>query len=444
VLADLDDTDYILHRRLVDDLERRTKGPPCACFESAIYQLWLCYEIGFGVTRNPHKASEWLSRSTSSTLNIAEIFKEIDEKYDPRRPDRLLEKLGYDTNLQFDPVELYRVQARLDEAEEAFRDEVRGRKESLGAWSKSHISQLSTLALILSLQQNLEEAERVSRIAADSSQEAYGEDSTDTISAQNYLANILFQRGKWTELEQLQVELIPRKQNHKEIGENDATTLNSQNYLLAAYYFQEQYDKCIELARKVTTYRKEHLGKEHPETLITLNWLCRVLLEKGEILDLEVQARDLVAASERACGENDDSTVERKEILATILLGEAKPRLDDVDAGKLEESMKLICEVLDACDKGNTNLVLFLKAQTTLICILALQGHLDDARCEIEDAKPALEKLERRFGSDYIEIQRFMKVKENIASLGELEHQGEKGLKQVDLIQERIARRWKP
>jgi hypothetical protein len=443
VLADLDDTDYILHRKLVDDLERRTKGPPCACFESAVYQLWLCYEIGFGVTRNPEKASEWLSRGTSSTLNLSETFKEIDEKYDSRRPARLLEKLGYDTNLQFDPVELYRVQARLDEAEEAFRNEVRGRKESLGAWSKSHISQLSTLVLILSLQQNLEEAEKVSRIAADSSKEAYGEDSTDTISAQNYLANILFQRGKWTELEQLQVELIPRKQNHKEIGDNDATTLNSQNYLLAAYYFQEQYDKCIELALKVTTYRKKHLGEEHPETLITLNWLCRALLEKGEFRDLEVQARDLVAASERACGENDDSTVERKEILATILLGEAKPPLDDVDREKLEESMKLILEVLDACDKGNTNLILLMRAQTTLVCILALQGHFDDATYEIEDAKPTLEKLERRFGSDYVEIQRFMKVKQNITSLRELQYQGEEGLKQVELIRERIARRWK-
>ncbi|KFY99987.1 hypothetical protein V498_00364 [Pseudogymnoascus sp. VKM F-4517 (FW-2822)] len=444
MLADLDDTDYILHRTLVDDLKRRTsRRRPCACFQSAVYQLWLCYEIGFGVARDSQKASEWLSRGTSGAFNISDILKNIDKEYDPRRPVRLIEKLGYDTNLQFDPVELYRVQDRLDEAEQAFREEVRGREESMGPRSKSHISQLSTLAIILSLNGNPEEAEIVSRSAAKSSQESSGENSLETINAQNYLASILFQRGKWAELEQLQVELIPRKQNHEEIGDKDTTTLNSQNLLLAAYCFQGQYDKCIDLAREVATFREEELGKEHPETLVTLNWLCRALLEKGDFSDLESLAKGLIAASEKACGNSDESVVERKEILAAILLGEAKPHHADVDTEKLEEAMNVICEVLDECDKEDANLILVTRAQTTLICILALQGHFDNATREIEQAMLVVEALKKYLSSDYIEIQRLLKVKENTACLQKLEDKGKKGLKQADLIRERLAHRWK-
>ena len=148
MLADLDDTDYILHSTLVGDLTGRANSrQPCACFQPATLQLWLCYEIGFGVARDPQKATSWLSRSAVGNFNNSDTLNEINQEYDPRKPIRIIEKLGYNTNLQFDPVELYSVQGRLDQAVQAFRDEVSGRRESLGPRSKSYISQLSTLAI---------------------------------------------------------------------------------------------------------------------------------------------------------------------------------------------------------------------------------------------------------------------------------------------------------
>jgi Tetratricopeptide repeat len=156
--------------------------------------------------------------------------------------------LGYNTQLPFDPVELYRVQGRLEEAKQVFRQEVAGRRDSLGAQSKSYISLLSTLALIEVKTGNLQEAESVSRRAVGASRKLNGEDSHDTIGAENYLAYILFRRARFTELESLQLELIPRKIKHKEIGEAASSTLNSQNYLVVAYYFQEKYEECLQLA----------------------------------------------------------------------------------------------------------------------------------------------------------------------------------------------------
>jgi tetratricopeptide (TPR) repeat protein len=292
---------------------------------------------------------------------------------------------------------------------------------------------------------NLEEAEQAACSAADSSREAYGDESDETISALNYLAKILYKRQKWVALETLQHQLIPIKLSREDIGPTDTTTLNSQNYLVVAYCFQGQYDKSIELAQKLIAFRKEHLGEEHIETLVTTNWLCRALLENGEFEGLEARARKLVEASERVCGKTDDATVERKELLASILLSQADPNLVLLNSKGLQEARQLACEVLDEIDKqnGNQNLVLFLRAQTTLICTLALESHFEDAKYEIENAASNLELFRDAAGEHNIEFQRFKSVVDDVRSLQELQYDArQESVSEVDAIRGKLARRW--
>jgi tetratricopeptide (TPR) repeat protein len=373
------------------------------------------------------------------------LLVKIDEEYEAKPPYRLLKKLGYEMNLAFDPVEVYRVQNRMCEAEKALRKEVIGRQQSMGPQSKGYISQLSTLALLLSVAGNLEEAEQAACSAADSSREAYGDESDETISALNYLAKILYKREKWVALETLQHKLIPIKLSREDIGPTDTTTLNSQNYLVVAYCFQGQYDKSIELAQKLIAFRKEHLGEEHTETLVTTNWLCRALLEKGEFEGLETRVRKLVGASERVCGKTDDATVERKELLASILLSQADPNRVQFNSKGLEEARQLVCEVLDEIDKqnGNQNLVLFLRAQTTLICILAIESRFEDANHEIENAAPNLECFKDAVGEHNVELQSFKRVVDYVRALQELQHDArEESVSEADAIRGKLARRW--
>jgi hypothetical protein len=433
----------LLHRTLLANLEHRvTKSPNCPCFEPAVAQLWLCREIGFGCERDFEKAAAWLCKSTSNTFDTSEILKKIDKEYVSKRAERLIAKLGYETNLAFDPVELYLVQNRLGEAEHAFRQEVLGRKESMGPYSKSYISQLSTLAILLSIEGYLEEAEKASRTAADSSRDAYGEDSDETISALNYLAKILFRRGKWAELEHLQLDLVPRKINRKDIGPTDTTTLNSQNYLVVAYCFQGLYDKSIEAARTLLEFRQQHLGNEHQETLVTATWLCRSLLEKGTFDGLEPRMGYLVAASERSCGRDADATIERKEILAAILLGESNPQQASPDLEKLDKAVGLVRKVLNESSKSAGD-SLYVRAQTSFICILALKGAFEEARTEIENARIPLATFTKSMGVDNIENQRFLRVIQHVESLQKLVEEGEDSLEQACRIRESLAHRWK-
>ncbi|KAH8671940.1 kinase-like domain-containing protein [Tricladium varicosporioides] len=443
VLADLDDSDYRLHQILVADLKSRTSGSKrCPCLAPAARQLWLCHEIGFGCPRNPNKASQWLKKCNNSQVELAVVLKSIDDEYECKKPYRLCQKLGYEINIQFDPIEIYFEQTRTAEAEEALSKEVVGREESMGPQSKSYISLLSTLGLLLSVTGDLESAETACQKAAESSVKAYGEDSSETISAQNYLAGILFRRGKWIELERLQDYLIPIKKSREDIEETDPTILNSHNYLCAAYCFQGQYDKCIDLGRQLLALRTGKLGLEHQETLTSKNWLCRALLEKGEFEGLEDMGNELVSASEKACGPNDEATLERKEVLAGILLGESKVPKMPLNLEKLDESEVLICEVLEEIDKEDKqpDLTLFVRAQTTLICCLSLRGEFEDTILEIQNGQAAIENLRSAGSSENIEIHRFSQVEQCVSTLLELQKPGSD---EEARIFDRIAHRWK-
>ena len=105
-----------------------------------------------------------------------ETLKNLEETYEAKVPKRILEVLGYETNLPWNPVELYQDQRRLEEAERAFRNEVDGRTQSMGISSKSRLNLLETLALILAARKDLSAAETVCRETVEGSMAAFGED----------------------------------------------------------------------------------------------------------------------------------------------------------------------------------------------------------------------------------------------------------------------------
>ncbi|EPE35585.1 Protein kinase-like (PK-like) [Glarea lozoyensis ATCC 20868] len=445
-LADLDDSDYLLRKAIVTALEKRmTKKNNCLCKLPAAYQLWLCYEIGFGTKRDTAKAAEWLVTSQSLHPDPKTILEEIDQAYEASNAERLSRKLGYATNLPFDPVKLYEIQNRMEMAEISFRQETQGRKESFEISSKSYITQLSNLSLLLCRKGDFKEAEKASRDAVNSSKAAYGALNDITISAQNYLAWIFSRTENWSEMVELQLELIPLKSEHKDIGPLDATTLNSQNHLIAAYFFLGEYDESISLATNLLETRKSHLGKEHPETLVTFTWLCRSLLEHGSFDGLEAQFKDLVAASRRACGDDDDATLEREELHAAVLLGEGYLTRGMLNEDKLDDALCLIEDVLNRYDDDvpNAHLNLLVKAHTTLICALALEERFEEAQTEIAESENVARKLQAKTNENYIEIRRFGRVVYDVNILQELSRDMQEHKEEIHQVRLRIAHRWK-
>lgn len=316
-----------MHRTLLENLKSRTgQRKRCLCYGLAAQQLWLCFEIGFGTKRDAQKAAQWLSRCNNGAFEPTAKLEAIEKDYVPSNPVRLNHKMGYEANLPFDPVALYLAQGRLKEAEVAFRNEVSGRKESLGTKSSSYLSQSSTLSIILVANKRLEEAVQVSQAAVEAFKEIYGSEDIETIGILNYHSYILFQAGKWSELEALQLELIDVKERHHEIGPTDPTTLNSRNYLAAVYCLQGRYNECLDVALPLAAFRDEHLSPGHPETLTTKTWICRALLEKWDIEELQSLAEGLVTATAKAMGADAEETFQAKEILAAVYLGLSLPK----------------------------------------------------------------------------------------------------------------------
>jgi hypothetical protein len=131
-----------------------------------------------------------------------ETVRALERSYEAKDPKRILEVLGYETNLPWNPVELYKDQRRLEEAKKAFRSEVEGRTGSMGISSKSRLNLMETLALVLAARTDLDAAESVCRESVEGSIAAFGEDDDQTIQAQNFLAYILQLERKYDDLEE--------------------------------------------------------------------------------------------------------------------------------------------------------------------------------------------------------------------------------------------------
>jgi hypothetical protein len=413
-------------------------------------------------------------------LDTARQLKLFDENYIPSNPDRLNQALGYEQNLPWDPVALYRVQNRLQEAETSLQMEVSGREESFGNRSRSYLSQLSTLSLIFLERNKVEEAVDALTKASQACEAMHGLDDLETISILNYLAHALYRAGRWSDVERLQLRLIPVKEQHEEIGPTDSTTLNSQNYLVAVYCLQGRYGDCLRIAYQLAEYREQHIGAEQPETLTTKTWICRALLESGNLQGLETLTKDLVEAHVRALGEDDEATLQVKEIYAAVLLGLSMPRPSSLDLTMLDRAHDAVLEVInkispddsesdlimvdDDCPyEGETSwedsdkneldigtvalrdITIYLRSQTTLMCILALKGALEEAEAEGIATRDSTRTVEAK---ENLELQRLLKAIDNISQLKLLlqsqpDHIQDARIRQeIETLQWKFAHRW--
>jgi len=394
----MDDSDYLLHQALAKDLQNRTGNHKCpSCYAHAAYQLGLCYEIGFGLERDAQLSQKWISEARKLSKELPKIertLKALDDNYEPQNPKRLWKVLGYEYNLPFDPVGLYRVQDRLEAAELAFKSEIKGRADSMGKRSRSRLNLMSTLALILAARRDLEGAESVCRESFTSSQEAFGNDDQDTVGAQNYLLYILMQQKKYSELEPMLLELIKRKA--KNYGPSDGTTLASRNILGAVYFHQGRYNDCLREMRDLTKIREKINGPEQEETLTSSTWISKALLESKEYMEAESHHRKVTAISERVLGPEHEATLERKELLAAIL----------IELGQLEEAEYLAMDVIDHWEESfeaSRGVRVWVRAMTDCSRIETLSGDVEKAKRRLEEA---IERGKKILGEEDVDILR--------------------------------------
>jgi tetratricopeptide (TPR) repeat protein len=171
-----------------------------------------------------------------------------------------------------------------------------------------------------------------------------------------------------------------------------------------AYYLAErgEYEAAEPLYRWALHGHERLLGKEHPDTLLSVNNLAALLRAKGDSEAAEPLYRRALDACERVLGEDHLQTLISINSLAMLL----------DDKGDLTEAEPLYRRALDACER-----VLGKEHPQTLISVNNLALLLDD-KGDMAGAEPlyrqALETRERLLGQEHSDTLRSVN---NLAAL---------------------------
>ncbi|KAK5654579.1 hypothetical protein OQA88_7208 [Cercophora sp. LCS_1] len=347
ILSDLDSADYMVRRRLYQDLKRRVVSHNgCPCFKPCAKQLWLCCEIGLGTKRNRQAAAQWHSQCTDTTWDTQEYFELINKQYydagNAARDDRLSTLIGYVTSSATVSMSKYREGGRLEEAEAICRQDLEARKQSIGPQSRAYLAQLMLLSAILTEAEDAPGSLHAVEEAVQMYTNAYGKEDLGAMGARSYHANILFHFGLFEEAQNVQLDLLQLKQS--KFGSKHRTTQTSRVMLVAIHHFQGRSEECLSEARTLLQEQAMHLEDTHPDVLNTRFWICHAKLAlEDNIVDLLKDTRRLVQDYEAVAIAEDEGALLAKELLARVLLAVAKP---DPSAPVTEEYLDECLEIL--------------------------------------------------------------------------------------------------
>ncbi|GKT48975.1 nephrocystin-3 [Colletotrichum spaethianum] len=193
--------------------------------------------------------------------------------------------------------------------------------------------------------------------------------------------------GKYDEAEQLNRKAL--KGREKVLGKEHPDTLRSVNNLASVLYDQGKYDEAEQLHRQALEGSEKVLGKEHPETLRSVNNLALVLQSQGKYDEAEQLHRQALEGSEKVLGKEHPETLRSVNNLALVLQSQ----------GKYDEAEQLHRQALEGSEK-----VLGKEHPNTLISVnnLALvlqsQGKYDEAK---QLHQQALEGSEKVLGKEH-------------------------------------------
>jgi DNA-binding ferritin-like protein len=102
-------------------------------------------------------------------------------------------------------------------------------------------------------------------------------------------------------------------------GKDHPDTLTSINNLAGVLRNQGKYPEAEQMFREVVEARKRVLGEEHPDTLNSINNLAGVLWDQGKDPEAEQMFREVVEARKRVLGEEHPDTLNSIDTFAWVL-----------------------------------------------------------------------------------------------------------------------------
>ena len=323
-------------------------------------QLAFCYELGFGVDRDPVISHALIDESGIGPWIFDAMIEEV------KRVETGFEFVNTQFGglyfngfiRAFNPSQQYREQKRLHVAESQYRREIRTfghvlgdtnilvqkirqqlafLLDSEGRWKDSENVQLEAISfpetathLPLEFSTNLAhtywkqgrytEAEKLARICVEGYKKYVGEDDPRTQASNQLLALVLHSQRKRREASQLANESV--KILRKIMGENHPDTIASlENQVLRFSWTPDHREQGL---RQTLAMWTSVVGKDHPNTLANMDHLAQALIGGGKFRESKVMHQQAYELRKLHLGEGHPDTLKSMSHLASVANSEGK------------------------------------------------------------------------------------------------------------------------
>jgi tetratricopeptide (TPR) repeat protein len=197
----------------------------------------------------------------------------------------------------------------------------------------------------------------------------------------------MWMKGSYQAAEDTVLKAI--KARERMLGREDPDTLMSVSILALVLQYKGKYEEAESMNRRALEGREKVLGKEHPSTLASVDNLALVLRYQGKYEEAEPMSRRALERTEKALGKEHPNTLMSVNNLALVLLVQ----------GKYEEAESMNRRALDGNEKAlgkehpNT-----LASFNNLALVLRYQGKYEEAETM---NRRALEGYEKALGKEH-------------------------------------------
>ncbi|KAK3384638.1 hypothetical protein B0T24DRAFT_568008 [Lasiosphaeria ovina] len=303
-------------------------------------QAALCYQVGFGVPRDPEKAKSYVENhgilQEELNLRVADL-KDVSKQRQLR--DGLFKDLDREGYLaQVCLAQYYRDLGQLEHAIQVRGREIRDLEDVLGLVHPFLLMLKSQLAKIFRDTGSLVEAELLETevLLVAKSFETLDLDSPFILDAMANLALTLQELGRLQEAADLREEIVANLRSREDLGPDQPRRLGALANLASSYRIQGRWKQAQDLEIEVLNERMTTLGPDHVDTLTSKANLASTLCRQGEWAEAEKLEGEVVGAGVRALGPDHPLTITWMSNLSTTYH----------HRGRLSDALKLRTQVV--------------------------------------------------------------------------------------------------
>ncbi|KAI9652559.1 MAG: hypothetical protein M1821_008366 [Bathelium mastoideum] len=245
---------------------------------------------------------------------------------------------------------------KYNEAEIAYKEVIKARKEVLGEEHPSTLTSMANLASTYRNQGRWKEAEELEVRVMETRVRVLGEEHPSTLTSMANLASTYRNQGRWKEAEELEVRVMETREAEelfvrvmetrvRVLGEEHPSTLTSMANLASTYWNQGRWKEAEELFVRVMETSVRVLGEEHPSTLTSMANLASTYRNQGRWKEAEELDVRVMETSMRVLGEEHPSTLTSMANLASTYRNQGRwKEAEELEVRVMETRVRVLGE----------------------------------------------------------------------------------------------------